>query len=174
MMKKGIFFVLLLLIIFGVYNANRQDIFIPDNSIRLRVIPNSNSSEDIYIKEKVKNYLENDIYLSVKDVTNIDEARKIIKESIPRIEENIDDIFVSNNYPLTYDVNYGKNYFPDKVYNGIKYDHGYYESLVISIGNAEGNNWWCALFPNFCLIDVNKRHEYGSYFKEIISKYSKK
>ena len=173
-MKKGIFFVLLLLIIVSIYNVNEQDIFIPDNSIRLRVIPNSNSSEDIYIKEKVKDYLEDDIYLVVKDINDIDKARNIIKESIPRIKENIDNIFASNKYSLTYDVNYGNNYFPDKVYNGVKYDKGYYESLVISIGNAKGDNWWCSLFPNFCLIDANKKHEYRSYFKEIISKYSKK
>ena len=56
----------------------------------------------------------------------------------------------------------------DEVYN-----EGYYESLVISIGDAEGDNWWCVLFPNFCLIDIDKSYEYKSYFKELFTKYSK-
>ena len=173
-MKRKIFLILLGLVILYVYGVNEQNIFIPDSSIRLRVIPNSNSPEDIYIKEKVKDYLESDIYLVTKDIDDIDEARYLITKSIPRIEENINSIFTSNKYALTYAVNYGNNYFPEKVYKGIKYDEGYYESLVVTIGEAKGDNWWCVLFPNFCLIDVNEKHEYKSYFKEMISKYSKK
>ena len=172
-MKRKIFIFLLILIIIYVYKINEQNIFIPNNAIRLRVIPNSNSSDDIYIKELVKDYLEDDIYLITKDIENIDEARNIIKGSIPRIEKSIDNIFTNNKYHLSYTVNYGDNYFPEKVYKGTKYSEGYYESLVISIGEAKGDNWWCVLFPNFCLIDMNEKHEYKSYFKELIKKYSK-
>ena len=172
-MKKIIFLSLLLLIIFNVYKLNENDFIIPDNAIRLRVIPNSNDSVDIYMKEKVKKYLESDIYLITKDVNNIDDARMLIKESIPKIEDNIYEIFKDNKYMLNYDVNYGNNYFPKKIYNGVIYDEGYYESLVISIGEGKGDNWWCVLFPNFCLIDVKEKHEYKSYFKELMHKYSK-
>ena len=172
-MKRKIFLVLLVFVTIYVYTMNEQNIFIPDSSIRLRVIPNSNESEDIYIKEKIKDYLEDNIYTLVKDIDDIDKVRIIIKENIPKIEENISDIFTSNNYPIDYQINYGNNYFPEKVYKGIKYDEGYYESLVISIGNAKGDNWWCALFPNFCLIDVKENHEYKLYFKDLLKKYSK-
>ncbi len=173
-MSRKIFLILLVLIVIFVYQSNEQNIFIPNNAIRLRVIPNSNDPEDIYIKEKVKKYLEENIYVLTKDTTSIDDARLIINASIPNIDNNINQIFKENKYPHTYNVNFGYNYFPEKVYKGIKYDEGYYESLVISIGNAEGNNWWCVLFPNFCLIDTNNPQEYKSYFKEIISKYSKR
>ena len=60
------------------------------------------------------------------------------------------------------------------MYKGIKYKEGYYESLVISIGDSKGDNWWCVLFPNFCLVDTNNDHEYKLYFKEIFNKNSKK
>lgn len=173
-MSRKIFLILLVLIIIFVYRSNEQNIFIPNNAIRLRVIPNSNDPEDIYIKEKVKKYLEENIYVLTKDTTSIDDARLIINANIPNIDNNINQIFKENKYPHTYNVNFGYNYFPEKVYKGIKYDEGYYESLVISIGNAEGNNWWCVLFPSFCLIDIDNNHEYKSYFKEIISKHSKR
>ena len=174
MMKRKIFLILFGFIMIYVYKINEQNIFIPDSSIRLRVIPNSNNPDDIYIKEQVKKYLENDIYLITKDIGNIEDARNVITESIPRIEDNINDIFTRNKYYLTYDINYGNNYFPEKIYKGNIYDEGYYESLVISIGEAKGDNWWCVLFPNFCLVDVNENHEYKSYFKELVKKYSKK
>ena len=171
-MKRKVFLILILFVIIYVYKINSQSVIIPDSSIRLRVIPNSNDSKDIFIKEQVKKYLEKDIYTLTKDTQNIEEARSIITDNIPLVESNIKNIFNENTYQQPFDVNFGYNYFPEKTYKGIKYKEGYYESLVISIGNADGDNWWCVLFPNFCLIDKSKT-EYKSYIKEIIQKYSK-
>ena len=55
---------------------------------------------------------------------------------------------------MSYQINYGSNYFPQKKYRGVNYKEGYYESIVISIGASEGDNWWCVLFPNLCLADL--------------------
>lgn len=169
-MKRKIFIILLVFIIFSVYKTTNQDIIIPDSSIRLRVIPNSNNPEDINIKEKVKQYLENNIYLLTKDTKEIEEARTIINKNIPNIDNNINTIFNNNNYTKPYKINFGYNYFPQKEYKEKIYKEGYYESLVISIGDAKGDNWWCVLFPNYCLIDINEKHEYKSYIKELINK----
>ena len=169
-MKRKIFFIILGLIIIGVYSQNQTELSIPDSSIRLRVIPNSNEAKDINIKEQVKDYLETDIYTILKDTNNIETARNIINNNIPKIENNINNIFKDNNYNIPYQVNFGYNYFPEKTYQGKTYEAGDYESLVIYIGEAKGDNWWCVLFPNFCLIDINEDTEYKSYFKELINK----
>ena len=169
-MKRKIFLLILGLIIIGVYSQNQTELKVPDSSIRLRVIPNSNNSKDINIKKQVKDYLETDIYTLLKNTDNIDLARTIINNNIPKIETNIDNIFKENNYNIPYEVNFGLNYFPEKTYNGKVYTEGEYESLVIYIGEAEGDNWWCVLFPNFCLIDTEKDPEYKSYFKELLNK----
>ena len=169
-MKRKIILILLGLVIISVYSQNQTEIIIPDSSIRLRVIPNSNEAKDINIKEQVKDYLETDIYTILKDTNNIETARNIINNNIPKIENNINNIFKDNNYNIPYQVNFGYNYFPEKTYQGKTYEAGDYESLVIYIGEAKGDNWWCVLFPNFCLIDINEDTEYKSYFKELINK----
>ena len=169
-MKRKIFLLTLGLIIIGVYSQNQTELSIPDSSIRLRVIPNSNNSKDINIKEQVKDYLETDIYTLLKDTSDIDSARNIINNNIPKIEDNINNIFKDNNYTIPYKINFGYNYFPEKTYGGKTYAEGEYESLVIYIGEAKGDNWWCVLFPNFCLIDNQKDIEYKSYFKELLNK----
>ena len=169
-MKRKIFLILLGLIIIGVYSQNETELSIPESSIRLRVIPNSNNSKDINIKEQVKDYLETDIYKLLKDTNNIETARNIINNNIPNIESNINNIFKDNNYNIPYKVNFGYNYFPEKTYQGKTYEAGDYESLVIYIGEAEGDNWWCVLFPNFCLIDTDIATEYKSYFQELLNK----
>lgn len=169
-MKRKIFLILFALIIISMYKLNNQEIIIPDTSIRLRVIPNSNNPEDISIKEKVKSYLEKNVYSLTKDTTSIEEARTIINDNLENIDNNVGNIFNDNNYLLPYKINYGNNYFPEKTYQGITYQEGYYESLVISIGDANGDNFWCVLFPNFCLVDREEHHTYKSYFKELINK----
>ena len=66
------------------------------------------------------------------------------------------------------------NYFPEKEYKGTIYKEGKYESLVITLGNGQGNNFWCVLFPPLCLLDEEDETtnvEYTSLVKEIIDKY---
>ena len=169
-MKRKIFIILFLLIVVSIYQITNQTIFIPDTSIRLRVIPNSNDPKDINIKEQVKEYLEKDIYTLTKDTTDIEDARNIINNNLKNIDNNIESLFKKNNYNLPYEVNFGSNYFPQKEYKGITYEEGFYESLVISIGEAKGDNWWCVLFPNFCLVDTSNNQDYKSYFQELINK----
>lgn len=171
-MKKTILF-LTIIVAFLIYNELKEDtVIIPETAIRLRVIPNSNSSLDQSMKNKVKEYLENNTYQILKEEDNIEEARKLIKDNIPELEENIAKIFNDNNYNMNYKVNYGYNYFPNKEYRGIKYNEGYYESIVISIGEAQGDNWWCVLFPNLCLIDLEQKNnvEYKYWIIETINK----
>lgn len=170
-MKKKIFLILFLLLIINIYKQTDTVSIIPDSSIRLRVIPNSNNPLDINIKEQVKKYLEDDVYKLTKDSTNISEAREIINSNIPNISKSINTILMDNNYNLPFKVNYGDNYFPEKTYQGITYDAGMYESLAIYIGDAEGDNFWCVLFPNYCLVDTdNDNNDYKSYFKELFRK----
>lgn len=171
-MKKIVLIIAIITSILIYSEIKKDTVVIPNSAIRLRVIPNSNSAQDQNIKKQVKTYLEKNTYNILKDEKSIKEARKKINENIPAIEENVDRIFKDNNYDVSYNVNYGYNYFPSKTYRGITYKEGYYESIVISIGAAEGDNWWCVLFPNLCLADLEQKEnsEYKSWVIETINK----
>ena len=163
---------MVVIIIINIINITNNNEIIPNESIRMRVIPNSNSTLDQNIKNKVKKYLENNTYNLIKDEDSKEIAKEKIKNNIPLIEENVKQIFSENNYDMNFDINYGLNYFPEKEYRGLKYNEGYYESVVISIGKAEGDNWWCVLFPNLCLVDLETKDnvEYKSWIVEKINK----
>ena len=171
-MKKIVLIIAIITSILIYSEIKKDTVVIPNSAIRLRVIPNSNSAQDQNIKKQVKTYLEKNTYNILKDEKSIKEARKKINENIPVIEENVDRIFKDNNYDVSYNVNYGYNYFPSKTYRGITYKEGYYESIVISIGAAEGDNWWCVLFPNLCLADLEQKENsvYKSWVIETINK----
>ena len=146
---------------------------IPEDAIRIRVIPNSNDRYDVEIKEEVSEMLKSDMYNLLKDIKGTDNAKKVINNNLDNIESNIKDLFIKENYKEEFNVNFGLNYFPEKEYKSIKYKEGYYESLVVTIGEGKGDNWWCVLFPPLCLIEAEENDdvEYTSFVKEIIDKY---
>lgn len=157
-MKKIIFIVITVIVAFLVYvnvNASVDEIVIPDAAIRVRVIANSNSIHDQNMKMKVKERIEKSISPLLVSVENVNEARKIISNSIDNLENDVEVLFKDNNYDKDFKVNFGKNFFPDKDYKGVHYDEGEYESLVVTIGEGTGDNWWCVLFPPLCLLDAS-------------------
>lgn len=164
-MKKIIYVILIIVMILFI-SKPRYDL--SGDMVRFRVIPNSNSSKDILIKEKVVNELST---LLFKDTNDINETRNNIVNNLDKINNSIDKVFSENNYNLKYKVKYGMNYFPSKEYNDIKFEAGNYESLVVEIGEAKGNNYWCILYPPLCMVDYEKdtKIEYKSKIMEILS-----
>ncbi len=166
-MKKIIIILFIISIIFIV--SNKNEIMIPKDSIRFRILANSNSIEDQALKNKVKDEIINDV-ISKYEFNENSNSKEIIEKSIPDIES------IVKKYDVNYTINFGKNYFPEKEYNGIKYPEGDYESLVITIDKGKGDNFWCVLYPPLCLVEDNKDYsniEYKSIIKHIINKYIK-
>lgn len=124
------------------------------------------------MKEKVKTEIT-DVISNIETTTDIKETRKKITESIPTIENKINNLFEKENYNQLFKIKYGINHFPEKIYKNVKYQEGDYESMVIEIGEAKGDNYWCVLFPPLCMIDAEESDdvEYSFFISEIINKY---
>ena len=154
-------------------NTVAKTIEIPNDAIRIRIVPNSNSKYDQKIKTKVKNNVQTQMYKMLKDKKNSEEAKQTIKNNLDNIDKNVKQTLDKEKYNKEYKINFGYNYFPEKEYKGVKYKEGYYESLLITLGKGKGNNWWCILFPPLCLIEAKeeKNTEYKSFVKELIDKY---
>ncbi len=171
LMKKILIIITILTTLF-ILIKNEEDLMIPEESIRFRVIANSNEKEDIDVKEHLVNEIINNESI-IFNSNSIEDSRKNIKGNIENVEEVINNTFKKLNYDKNYDIKYGINYFPKKEYKGINYNSGYYESLVITIGEGKGNNYWCVMFPPLCMIDEENLNdsEYKLKLIEIIEKY---
>ena len=166
-MKKTI---IILAIIVGILSVNKTEtIIIPKEAIRFRVVANSNDEKDQIIKKKVVNNLKNNI--EKIQTTSLIETRNNIKKQLPEFKNVIEETLKEEQ--VNYTIDYGMNYFPEKEYKGIYYEEGEYESLVITLGEGIGDNFWCLLFPPLCLIDEEKTTDvkYTSLIKEVIDKY---
>lgn len=130
---------------------DKEVVMIPNDSIRLRVISNSTDELDLKRKKELKSYLESLLYDLVKGVNSKKEVNDIILNNLDNINDKIYTFLGNNDYKL----DYGQNYFPSKVYKGVVYEEGMYDSIVVTLGNGKGSNWWCVLFPPLCLLEEN-------------------
>lgn len=172
-MKYIFSFIIIILIYVVISNIFIDNNIIPDDAIRVRVIANSNSDYDQEVKYGVKDIVESDMYSLLSNVTDLYIARDKITNNLNILDDDIDKYLKKINYNLDYDVDYGYNYFPKKEFKGVTYNEGYYESLVVTLGSGEGDNWWCCLFPPLCLIEAEDSSdiEYASFVKEMIDEY---
>lgn len=173
-MKKLFVFLIVLTIIFVSNDLSKEEVIIPRESIRFRVIANSDKKEDQDLKLKVKENLNKDIKKILNNKKSLIDSSKSIEENLPLLKETINKTLKDNNANIDYDINYGENYFPTKEYKNVIYKEGNYESLVVKLGKGEGQNFWCVLFPPLCFIDEeeSKDVEYHLLVKDIIKKYT--
>lgn len=173
-MKKTIFVIIIIIISIFVYINVNAEVVIPKDAIRARVVPNSNSVVDQNMKELVKDYVNVYMAEKLKGVYDTDEAKKIIEDNIAELNKGIEDLFIEKKYDMDFEIIFGDNYFPMKSYKGVLYEEGDYESLVVYIGEAKGDNWWCVLFPPLCLLEAEESEtgevEYRSFVQEMIDK----
>lgn len=166
---KKIIVCLFIVTVLVLVNKEETKVLIPEDAIRFRIIANSNSIEDQKEKIEIRNELEPIIGDILTNSTTKEETKTEINNNLYKINHVID------KFNTKYNVNYGLNFFPEKNYKGVTYKEGNYESLVITLGDGLGDNWWCVLFPPLCLLEANKTNyddiTYTSYFQELINKY---
>lgn len=166
-MKRIVWIIIILVL--GYSLLKTEKVIIPKDSIRLRVIANSNSKQDQSLKKEVTKRIINELKQNQKET--LEETREYIKKSLPTYEEIIKQALQDNSKEQEFQISYGNNYFPEKEYDNIIYEEGEYESLVVSLGKGSGKNFWCVLFPPLCFIDEKEDIQYTSWIKEIIEKY---
>lgn len=172
-MKKTIIIILLAMLGFHFLSMKGSALIIPNEAIRLRVLANSNSKEDQELKLKVRDELQLYMYELLKDTKGIDQAREKIKQNLDQIEDCVNRTLQKYDSAIKFQIDFGLNYFPDKEYKGVVYPAGEYESVLVTLGEGNGNNWWCVLFPPLCLMEAEESDtvEYKSFFQELIEKY---
>jgi len=172
-MKKLIAACCIMILSFYYINTKGSALVIPDEAIRLRVLANSNSVEDQALKTKVREDLQLYMFELLKNTKGIDQARVVLDQNLEQINQRVATTLQKNDSQMNFDINFGLNYFPQKEYKGIVYPAGQYESLLITLGEGKGDNWWCVLFPPLCLMEAEESDEveYKSFFQELIEKY---
>lgn len=127
---------------------------IADSVFRLHVIANSNYDEDQNLKYIVRDKVIEYMSSISQNASSKEEVIKIAKANLDKIQAIASQTIRENGYTYSVNVEVGNFSFPSKRYGDITLPPGYYDALRIKIGKAEGQNWWCVMFPPLCFVDV--------------------
>ena len=124
------------------------------NSVfRLHVLANSDSSEDQELKLKVRDSLIN--YMNQFSFNSKEEALSFVSSHLENFTNIAENTIKESGYSYPVSIEVGNFDFPTKSYGDISLPAGNYNALRVKIGNANGHNWWCVMFPPLCFVDVN-------------------
>ena len=141
--------------------------------LRIHIRANSNDERDQTVKMKVKSAVSEYLTERLDGVTDFNSAYEIITDELSTVTQMATQTLKANGF------NYGANakvtyeYFPTRVYEDTVVNSGYYDALVINLGEGKGDNWWCVIYPPLCFISSAKSNDfrYKSLIKELWDKF---
>ncbi len=121
--------------------------------IRLHIVANTNSFQDQKIKREVKRLIKEEAVEILEDVSNYEQAKIKLNQNLTLLANKIR--ARHNKLGDSYDINLKlkEKDFPTRSYGSLSLEAGQYQALEVKLGKAQGSNWWCVLFPPFCIID---------------------
>ena len=135
-----------------------EDAELYDNIIRLHVLANSDSDGDQALKLTVRDRVLETASELLSDVTDRDKAETVLRDNLATLKSTAADIIAENGYCYSVAVTLTKETYPTRKYGNFALPAGSYTSLRVLIGDAEGKNWWCMLFPSLCMGAEKEAH----------------
>ena len=122
-----------------------------DSVLRLHVIANSDSQADQAVKLKVRDAVLEVVNAHLDPAMTKQQAREVLEGKLEELEEVANQVLRREGMTDEATVTLGREEYPTREYDTFSLPSGVYDSLIVSIGQAQGHNWWCVVFPSLCL-----------------------
>ena len=127
--------------------------------LRLHVVANSDTKADqdvkLLVRDAVMAYYQDRLLI----MEGFGQAEAYMMTQLDTVKDVADCVLISNGMPYQSRVCLGTATFPEKSYDGLVFPAGQYHALNIVLGDGEGQNWWCVLFPPLCLLHAEQVDE---------------
>lgn len=160
-MKKSLILVLSICMVFLIIGLlpvhGEAEIY--DSVLRLHILANSDSDEDQALKLKVRDAILAEGGELFRDCRDLQEATDAVEENREKLLEIARRTIADEGYDYPVELKLSEEEYPIRTYGAVCFPSGRYLSLQILIGEAEGKNWWCVLFPPLCLSAATETKE---------------
>lgn len=182
-MKKFYILIIIFVLIFGVFvfvpsiNFKVEDDYSYDDFLRIHIRANSNSKQDQNVKYKVKEALVELLTPLLADADTKQKAECIILNNMSMLDLVADDVLEQNGFSYKAKTSLRKENFPTRSYDELTLKAGSYDAVIVELGSALGDNWWCVVYPPMCFVDGNDNQKnvvFKSKIYEIIRNFFKK
>lgn len=122
-----------------------------EDTVRLHILANSDSDEDQALKIRLRDEILLEFSEELSAFESVEKAKKSLLETLPEIEAFSKDKIKELGYSYPVSVTLTEEWYDTREYENFTLPRGYYTSLRVIIGEGEGKNWWCVMFPPLCL-----------------------
>lgn len=144
--------------------------------LRLHIRANSNLDIDQQVKYKVKDSVVECLTPHFSQIESKEQAIKKVEILSSQIEAECEKVLRNNGFCYSVKVKVCNEYFPTRKYDNTTLKSGYYDAVVIELGEAKGDNWWCVMYPPLCFVNKNENQtqikfesRINNWFKKIFN-----
>ena len=119
--------------------------------VRLHIVANSDSTEDQALKLRIRDVVTEYLDHALADIRDTESAKRYIREHLQTLSDLVQDVLHSAGCNMSAEVDFGAEAFDSRAYDTFTMPAGVYDALRITIGQGEGKNWWCVVFPSLCM-----------------------
>ena len=127
---------------------------ISEKILRFHVLANSDREEDQQVKLQVRDAIGEYIEPLIADSTDLEETESIVNDNLSQIVDVAEKTLEEAGYTYGATAKLTDCDFPVKTYGEYTFPAGEYRALEVSLGQGEGHNWWCVLYPPLCFVDA--------------------
>ena len=156
--RKGEMIILLAasaLLLLGLW-LEREQAEVSDSVLRLHVLANSDRAEDQALKLKVRDAVLHEASTILPEQVTVSQAERLLGDNLDRLAAAGAAVVAREGYDYPVSAGLEDVWFPTKEYEDFSLPAGEYRALRIVIGEGNGQNWWCVVFPPLCLASVSE------------------
>lgn len=142
--------------------------------LRIHIRANSNNAVDQNVKFKIKEEIVKYLTPYIAECNSKEEVIKLLNEKEYEMERLIDLTLINGGYKYKSNVAIRNEKFPTRVYEDLVLNEGYYDAVIVELGEAKGDNWWCVVYPPLCFTGNECGIKYKSKILQIIENFKRK
>ncbi|MGR6837201.1 stage II sporulation protein R [Syntrophomonas erecta] len=157
--KKIFMFIIMVTLVSctGIYVKELRGTPLQDSVLRLHVVANSDTVTDQTLKIEVKDAVIAMMKEDFSGIDDLDQARQTAADKVPDIKQVAEEVVDKKGFTYPVKVSVGEYEFPTKSYGNFVLPQGDYQAVKVIIGEGQGRNWWCVLFPPLCMVSSSDK-----------------
>ena len=159
---------IILLSVIGIFPAKESQ---KSEYLRIHIRANSNFQSDQEVKYLVKEKLVYYLTPLLAECKTKDKAEIELKKQLENIEKIADDVLIQKGYSYKSRAILREELFPTRTYDNLTLESGFYDALIVELGEGKGDNWWCVVYPPLCFVESGHGYVYKSKIVEIIKNF---
>lgn len=173
MKKVGIIVCSLVLVLFVVLGTTYKQV--NTDYLRIHIRANSNAEVDQLIKYKIKDAVVEVLTPFIANCESFDDVKIVLSENLNVVDNVANNILKQNGFNYLAKSKLCTEEFPTRSYNGYTLEQGFYDAIIVELGKAEGDNWWCVVYPPLCFVNAGNGSNvvYRSRILDLINSFKK-